>query len=781
MGIWGEIKKVGKRLVGAIAVTAIGIATGGVAFALGAIAKSVLVNTALSYVASALSPKSTAAAQELQDNKVTNRNPIASRRIVYGETRVGGTVVFMESTGNKNEYLHLVIALATHELTAIDEVYFGDELVWDGTYQDGWDSHAEITPHLGSPTQAADPNLVSRVTDWTVDHKLSGVAYLYVRLKYDRDKFASGIPNISAVVRGRKVWTGSTTEYSNNPVWCMRDYLLDQTYGMAVNPAEINETAFSTAATVCDDLTVTSTGTQKRYTMDGVVNLAKSRAQVIEEMLTSMGGVFSYSGGQFHIHASKYYAPTMSFDESDFTGDITIQTRQSRRDLYNGVKGVFNSKDDNYITTDYPPVVSTAYALEDGDPSYVDINLPFTTDSTRAQRLAKLVLLQGRQQISATIPLNTKSLKVKAGDFIQISNARLGWVNKVFRVTNYQLSIDSSGVIGTSLDIVETSSAIYDWTTDDITPFVAGKTTNLPVYYSVNQPTSLVTTAGSLVQTDGTVQPYIDLSWTDNDAFTAYFQLEYRFASNPYNSITTTNASYRLENVVAGASYDFKVRAVNRLGARSSELTGSIAGVGDTGAPSAPTGLTAEGQANGAYLSWTNPTDADLDVIEIYESADTIQANAVLVGTTKGNSFFRGALQNGVTRYYWVKALDFTGNRSDFNAASGVEATTVIPVDDTLFVGNVKIVDSLTTGYGVADTGRLEFLTTDETLYRWDGSAWTSGVQVDEAAGSIIAQQLSVVTLDAITANMGTINAGKLQNDDETFIVDLDNKKIYIA
>ena len=88
---------------------------------------------------------------------------------------------------------------------------------------------------------------------------------------------------------------------------------------------------------------------------------------------------------------------------------------------------------------------------------------------------------------------------------------------------------------------------------------------------------------------------------------------------------------------------------------------------------------------------------------------------------------------------------------------------------------------SLTTGLGAGDIGKVEFLESDQKLYRWDGSAWITGVVIDDVSGSITANRLDVATLSSITANIGTLNAGKLQNNDATFIVDLDNKKIYIA
>lgn len=740
---------------------------GGGGFVFATFFKKFAINAILGFALSALAPKPPT--RELQDNTITNRDSIASRKMVYGETRVGGTIVFMDSTGSNNEYLHLVITLATHELTAIDEVYFGDEKVWDsGTMQGDWGDVVEITPHLGSTAQSADSNLVSRVTAWTTDHKLSGVAYLYVRLKYDQDKFAMGMPNISALVRGRKVWTGSTTEYSNNPVWCLRDYLLDENYGMAISATEINDSSFATAAAVCEESVNTTAGVQDRYTMDGVIDLSKSRSQIIEEILTSMGGVFSYSGGEFHIHASKYYTPTLTFDESDITGDIAIQTKQSRRDLYNGVKGVFNSQADNYIATDYPPVISDDYELEDGDPLYLDLNLPFTTDPIRAQRLAKLILLQGRQQISATIPLNMKSLQVKAGDFIKITNTRLGWSEKVFRVTNYELNIDTSGIIGTNLQVVETSSAIYDWNTSDETPFIAGTATNLPAYYTVAAPSNITTTAGALIQTDGTTLSYIDVTWDNNDAFATSYELQYRKVGGNFRSIITHNTFYRLENIEAGGNYEIQVRAINRIGARSAFVSDSLLGVADLTAPSAPTNVTAQGSYGAITIRWTNPADTDLRQIQVWESDTNDSGAASLIAYSGGSEFYRGNLNVDTTKYYFLKSEDYTGNTSAFSASA---TATSSGVDSADFEGDVRqlfldqdldIIEPVSSLPALGDfTGQQVLLTTNGKLYYWTGSAWVLSV-TEPADGAVTEVKIADNTITAGKIAASTITGDKI-------------------
>ena len=139
------------------------------------------------------------------------RSPIASRQIIYGRSKVSGVVVYLSTTGTKNEYLHIVVAMAGHEVEEIGDVYFGEDLALTGSgssaNQGRFVGKAQIYKQLGGSAQVAQPQLVAAtagLTDgkWTNAHRLRGIAYVYVQLTWDAEVFANGIPNISAIVKG---------------------------------------------------------------------------------------------------------------------------------------------------------------------------------------------------------------------------------------------------------------------------------------------------------------------------------------------------------------------------------------------------------------------------------------------------------------------------------------------------------------------------------------------------------------------------------------------------
>ncbi len=243
----------------------------------GGVALAAASSMILSYASAALGPKQSKTklptlslpnfAQEGRTTMV--RQATAPRRLVFAETRVSGPILFSHVTGGSNEFLHLVVGLASHQIDSVVQIYMDGEPLQIGLDQanhasdsyvvGGYRSdHIRIKTHLGSDSQSADSDLISAVGNtsiWSSDHTLSGIAYLYIRLKFDRKIFPNGIPNFSALIRGKRVVDSrdSSTAWSSNPALCIRDYLMDTTFGLGATAAEIDDTSFNAAANTCDE------------------------------------------------------------------------------------------------------------------------------------------------------------------------------------------------------------------------------------------------------------------------------------------------------------------------------------------------------------------------------------------------------------------------------------------------------------------------------------------------------------------------------------------------
>lgn len=183
------------------------------------------------------------------------RSNVTNRKIIYGRAMVSGPLVFAASTNGNND-MHLIVALAGHEVDAIEAVYLNDEI----TTLSKFSGLVTVKKHLGTADQTADTDLIAANVGWTSGHRLRGVAYIYIKLSYNRDVFARGIPNIKALVRGKKLYDPRTgqTVWSDSMSLAIRDYLANS-YGLNSTAGEINDTAFIAEANLSEEQ-VTLTG-----------------------------------------------------------------------------------------------------------------------------------------------------------------------------------------------------------------------------------------------------------------------------------------------------------------------------------------------------------------------------------------------------------------------------------------------------------------------------------------------------------------------------------------
>ena len=689
-----------------------------------------LLGAGLSMVSRALAPKPNLGAQ-LRGITQTTRDPAGPRQIVYGQMRVGGQIVFIGNSGDDNTYLHLVIVFASHEIESFEEFWFNDNRVYEnGAVLTDWQDVVTVTTFDGSQT-TVDTTLRDQFVQWTDSHVLNDMAYAHFKLKWDQDKFPQGVPNITAILKGKKVYdprdsgqsaTDDTTwTYSQNPALCARDYIVDNKYGLGEDHTLIDTTALTAAANLCDeDVALDGGGTQDRYTCNGVLNTENQIKSNIEQVLSAMGGRLSYSGGKYYIDGAgmiavdagdfvvgtkyrilsigntdftaigaeentvdleftatgagsgtgtAYLAPTLEFTEADCVSDIRTQTKQSRRGVYNGVKGIFVAEEKNYKVLDYPAQISSTYKEDDGEPIYLDMPLPFVTNNTQAQRLAKIALLKSRQQVVVTMTVNLKGLQVKVGDTIKLTNERLGYDEKTFEVIDYSLAITAGGNLAVNLQLIETAAAIYDWTTSDEQDFLSGGVLDLYDGRTVSDVTILAKSEIGLLGPDGNVLTSVELTWTaPDDAFIDFYKIRYnKNGTTEYFHAETKEPRILLSGLDVTQNYDFRVQVQNLLGVTSTGVTLSDQQLdGDTTAPSPVTNVDITSGLKNLTVQWTNPTDADFAYVQIYV-ASSITKPASPVARINGTEFVYPAASGegkGTIKYFWLEAVDFSGNVS---------------------------------------------------------------------------------------------------------------------
>lgn len=709
-------------IVAAVAANSVAAAIG--AGILGSLAGAVVAG-GISLVGQSLSQKKAKAPDlgafraTLRDRSVMVRQPIVSRKLVYGKARVSGPLAYIQSTGN-NDHLHLVISLSSCQVNSIGDVYLDDTLSTDSRFS----GLVRIEKFVGTADQAASAALVSESGGkWASAHQGRGVAYLYVRLKWNGDVWTNGIPSIKADVEGACLVEDPRSPgliaYTRNPALLIRHYLKDPVYGLGCSDDEIDDTYFIAAANICDEQVEVGSSSpstyENRYYCDGVIDTANTPKEILQELLTSCGGRLTNTGGKWRLQVAAYSAPTLpAFDEGDMVGPISVRTRVSQREAFSAIKGVYVSPQNAWQASDYPAIKSEAQreALGLVEHRYDDHDLPFTTSPTMAQRLAKIELLKARQPITVEALFSLSALQFQAGAVILLNNERFGWTDKPFEVTEWTWAHqnDQNGNPAPAISVMlrETASSIYDWSTSEEQEVDDAPNTDLPDAFNIDPPGPPVVTE-ELYETTGSrgVAVRALLSWAASPhAFVSQYEPSYRLVgANDWNVLPRTSGLTAQVNDIAPGVYDFRVRAiVGTIGTGSDPddaLTRrEIHGLGAP--PATPPVLNLQKFGGQAYI--TLALHPDLDVrsggrllvrhSEALEDAEWSQS--FTIGSTNG---YPGASQHILLPLkpgsYLIRAQDSSGIQSTSWAAitsDGADIREFADVDtiqeDDEFAGN---------------------------------------------------------------------------------------------
>jgi hypothetical protein len=746
------------------------------------------------------------------------RSTVEPHAVIYGRIRTSGPLVFVATSdrgSTVNSYLHMVIALAGHEVEEIETVYLNeDPLTLDA---DGWATNdafvtssggklVRVRKHLGTDDQIADPLLIEGVTGWTANHRLQGIAYIYLRLEYNQSNFPNGVPDVSAIVKGKKCYDPRTTltAYTDNPALCIRDYLTNNRYGLGASSAEIDDDSFIAGANVCDEtVNLADSTTQTRYTCNGLVDTSNKPIDVLKDVVTCCAGVIPHAQGKFRFFPGAYTAPSVYMDESWLASEIEVVAKVPRNELFNAIKGVIVNPANNWQADDVPIVTNSTYEAQDGGYQIVrDLEQPFTTDLIQAQRINKIALEKGRQGLLVTMPCNYKALQLAVYDTVYLSIDKMGWDEKIFRVIHWDINADGNfGVV-----LQEESSASYDWTEEE-TVIDPAPDTNLPLPWYVAPPGNPQIDEELYNTTDGSgVKAKAIITWAESpDAFNARYNAQFR-VNGDTDWITLGDSV--TNNIVAfdipPNTYDFRIRAINYSGASSEWVSTTTEIKGLTAPPEDVTGFTLNAINNSAHLQWNPSPDLDVKVggsFVIKHSSKTSGATwsdgialADNIGGIATNAVL--PLLNGT---YMIKAKDSEGHLSVNHTAilttvpnllrlNAVETSTQHPTfsgtktsmavdggDDTLYLDASGLFDDATGdfddkaglfddggGAGFATSGSYQFdapidlgdvytsrVTMDIEAYAYDSSTTFDGTSgfFDEREGLFDGEDLAQVEL----------------------------------
>jgi len=458
-----------------------------------------------------------------------------------------------------------------------------------------------------------------------------------------------------------------TDAWSANSALCVADYMADYRFGKGIPWYRINRTDLSAEANICEESVVLDSGSEQRYNTNGIVT---ADSDALPDLVAAMAGKVIDTGGTWTIQAGAFRASSLDFTDGDLVGPISVQPRQSMRESYSGVRGTYIAAINNWQPADFPSIKNNTYAAEDGyRRRWKDVAYPFTTSAATAQRLAKIDLERGRQQIVVQSTYRLKAVKIQCGDTVRITRAVLGWTNKEFEVLKWAFRIVDKGkgnvILAVALVLRETASAIYDWADGEETTVDLAPNTTLPDPWTVAAPTSVTLTVNvPYVNADGTVIPRIRVQWpTPNNIYVesgGKVEIEYKEDGTgtwiPWSLQRGDTLEDYIVGVKVGLLYNVRVRFINELNVTSdwTEQTSGAVG-GDTTTPNSGSSLTATAYPGYILLEWEPSTTNQVNEYLIYRSVNA--AAFVLFASVALTQYNDADITPGDNYSYKVRAV----------------------------------------------------------------------------------------------------------------------------
>ena len=675
--------------------------------------------------------------------------------VIYGTRLVGGTRVFMETSGTDNTYLYMAIVLGEGEINDITSIKIDDKTVtWSGDLADNTqrtvgsgdgnfykDSASLITvePHYGTDGQSAS-TLLSTLSSWGSAHKLSGLCYIALRFTWNQDAF-QGIPRVQAIVQGRKVVAynsssvAQTAAHSDNPAWCLLDYLTNARYGKGLAIGDIDIPSFYTASGVCDT-DVTPYGSADAIDIldcNAVIDTSKKIIENVRELLNGCRGYLPFAGGKYKLVIETTGSASITLTEDDIIGGYSLQS-EDKNSKYNRVIVSFVNPDRNYQVDEvqFPEVDDSAYTSADqhatmktADGGFLlegRFDMKTITSPYQALEMAEVILRRSRDALKLDINCSGDAYDLAIGDIVAITHSSIGFSAKNMRVVG--ISFNEDYTLGLSL--IEHQDSHYTWATK--TQVAATPSTTLPNPFSVVAPASVTLTDELIEYNEGTVLTRLNIVvGASTDQFVQYYQVEAKLSTESDFKIIAngTQLNYEMLNVIDNKTYNVRVKSINALGVSSSYTSASRLIVGATEPPSDVQNFSVNMQGSSQMqLNWDSVSDLDIAFYEIRYQNVTSSAqwntsvNWLQVPRSSGTTI----TTNARTGAFLIKAVDKLGNESN---------------NETIIYSNISSLQAYK---------NISTLTEDITLGTTDGD-----VALTDSAS------VNAITLDTITDFDSTI------------------------
>lgn len=692
--------------------------------------KAAAISGGLSFLASTLFKPSVpevgggAAAQE------TLQAETFPARWILGEARTGGALFLyreLVSVQGKRNYGTSGVGyyIAHGQCDSCVGVWIdGDYVSLERTLEpDGW----RLTPPVDSRYYrritiyeyfSADGNAGAAVRDdlddWTTDHQLPGMSWLYVKLnqpnygvKVER-RFWKGFPTLQFRVRGlRLTWPGQTTPRWTDNAAAIRYFWLTQR--RAVPETLIDAADFRAAYDLCDESVTVPLppayadyeSTARRYSVNGIIRSGDDAETVEAQLDYAWQGYAVEAGGIFYFRPGASRTPTLTITPDDIEAVVSVEPAPPLQQRINAVSfGLRQSREHDWLELTLPEYVDADAVNRDRRKLPTSLaSLEFITSAVQALRLTAQLLRRARATATYTMRVKPYSgfanMRLIPTDRVLVTCPQYGLTNTRLTILKTVTHDDWS----TTLVLTEDPADLYN---DKVElPTLVSRVVSLPRPPAVPVPTGLDVEGFVETLADGSYLNLLRVTWeplpvshteiryrrrdaiegaaniiVDSDPTYLATQGGARIAASGPDEWTSVfgEGEAAITGITAGAEYEIQARHIARDGDFSDWSDVLIAeSDGDLAPPGPVIDLTVEAVVGGFDARWTNPADADFDVVEVWTTTTTAAtdlSSAILQGEIRGTRFAVFDIPTPVALRVFVRARDRAGNLGPLQSAA---------------------------------------------------------------------------------------------------------------
>jgi hypothetical protein len=244
---------------------------------------------------------------------VNTKGQFEAVKVVYGECRVGGNIVYLDEAWFENRYLTAIMTLGEGEIEGVktdgqgDIIYFNEARIQDYETFSGLLDLVDHWNHNRTHSQTVDTNLQDDYGNPDFNDAMRYTAILHSVSKFNADAWQDSLRSLP--YKGEKLYDPETAiAYSNNPALVWLDFMTNPIYGMGIPGDEIDFDSVSDAANWCDS---------NSFAFNGAVIDYKPFIETIQEIMAAFRGYMTETNGKWYLRTLYWGTPVMALGEDD--------------------------------------------------------------------------------------------------------------------------------------------------------------------------------------------------------------------------------------------------------------------------------------------------------------------------------------------------------------------------------------------------------------------------------------------------------------------------------